>query len=96
MPEHVDADALYETASILKALSDPTRVQILYLLRNNDLCVCEMMNLLEKPQSTLSHHLNILKNAQLIKPRKKGVWIYYTLANPEIGKFLDNVLFNKF
>jgi ArsR family transcriptional regulator len=96
LPENVDEDALYETASILKALSDPTRIQILCSLRNNDLCVCEMMSLLEKPQSTLSHHLIILKNAGLIKPRKKGVWNYYTLIRPEIGKFLDNVLLEKF
>lgn len=87
--EIIDEKTLYDVTELLKALSDPTRLQIMYLLRNNDLCVCEMMSLLEKPQSTLSHHLRILKNAQLIKPRKKGVWIYYTLSKPEIVRFLD-------
>lgn len=87
--EIIDEKTLYNVTELLKALSDPTRLQILYLLRSSDLCVCEMMSLLEKPQSTLSHHLSILKNARLIKPRKEGVWIYYTLSKPEIVGFLD-------
>jgi len=89
LSEIIDEKTLYNVTELLKALSDPTRLQIMYLLRNNDLCVCEMMSLLEKPQSTLSHHLSILKNARLIKPRKKGVWIYYTLSKPEIWGLLD-------
>lgn len=91
-----DENALYEFIDIFKAFSDPTRLKILCLLQNSDLCVCEMMHILEKPQSTLSHHLSVLKNARLIKPHKKGVWIYYKLEKPEIGEFLDNFLLEKF
>lgn len=90
-----DKKELYRIVEINKALSDPTRLQILYLLRNTDLCVCELMSLMKKPQSTLSHHLSILKAAQIIKSRKKGVWVYYTFINPEIREFLDNILFEK-
>lgn len=86
-----DEDALNDLMSILKALSDPTRLQIMYLLRNNDFCVCEIMHILNKPQSTVSHHLNVLKNAGILKPCKKGLWIYYTLKEPQIGKFLDSI-----
>lgn len=86
-----DETTLYDVIEIFKALSDPTRLQILYLLQSSDLCVCEMMQILKKPQSTVSHHLNVLKNAGLLKPRKKGLWIYYTLKNPKIDKFLDGI-----
>jgi len=89
LPEIEDEEKMNRLVMVLKALSDPTRLQILYLLRNTDLCVCEMVSLLKKPQSTLSHHLSILKAAELIKPRKKGIWIYYTFLNPEVRKFLD-------
>lgn len=71
LPEIEDERKLNRLVDVLKALSDPTRLQILYLLRNNDLCVWEMVSLLKKPQSTLSHHLSILEDAKLVKPRKK-------------------------
>ena len=83
-------DTLYTITELFKALSDPTRIQILYLLQKDDLCVCEIMSILEKPQSTLSHHLSILKNANLVKPRKEGVWTYYKLLKPEVVKFIDS------
>lgn len=82
-------DTLFSITKVFKALSDPTRIQILYLLQKGDLCVCEIRSILEKPQSTLSHHLSILKNTDLIKPRKEGIWIYYTLSKPEIVKLID-------
>ena len=82
-------DTLFNITKVFKALSDPTRIQILYLLQKGDLCVCEIRSILEKPQSTLSHHLSILKNTDLIKPRKEGIWIYYTLSKPEIVKLID-------
>lgn len=92
MPIINDKDTLYGVTTMLKALSDPTRLKILYILRNCDLCVCELMQVLDKPQSTVSHHLNVLKNAGIIKPRKNGILIYYNLEKPQIGNFLDNIL----
>ncbi|MEW6010138.1 MAG: metalloregulator ArsR/SmtB family transcription factor [Euryarchaeota archaeon] len=67
-----------------KALSDPTRLKILYLLEEGELCVCELILALDKPQSTISHHLNVLKNAGFIVGRKEGLWIHYKLKNPQI------------
>ncbi len=79
------ADDHYEKYSgKLKALSDATRLKILYLLSDGELCVCEIMYALDKPQSSISHHLNILKNLGFIKGRKQGVWIHYSLKNSEI------------
>lgn len=76
--------------NLFKALSDTTRLKILYLLSDGEMCVCELIYALDKPQSTTSHHLNVLKNAGLIKSRKEGVWMHYTLSNPSsIRKILD-------
>ena len=73
-----------EFSSKLKALSESTRLKILYLLSDGELCVCEIISVLDKPQSTISHHLNILKNLGFIKGRKEGVWVHYKLSSPKI------------
>ena len=63
--------------AITKAISDETRVRALMFLRNGELCVCQMIELLELAPSTVSKHLSILKNARLVDNRKIGRWIYY-------------------
>jgi DNA-binding transcriptional ArsR family regulator len=63
-----------------KAISDPTRVRMLKLLEEGELCVCEIMEVLELAQSTASKHLGILKTAGLVESRKEGTWSYYRLA----------------
>ena len=63
-----------------KAISDTTRVRILKLLENGELCVCEIMHVLNLVQSTASKHLNILKMAGLVDSRKGGTWSYYRLS----------------
>ncbi len=75
-----------------KAISDPTRLKILYLLQDGELCVCEIILALEKPQSTISHHLNVLKNAGFIKGRKEGVWIHYKLVNTKIVNLIEKLV----
>jgi ArsR family transcriptional regulator len=61
------------------ALSDPIRLQVLDLLRHQELCVCDLCETLEVSQSKLSFHLKALKEAQLVKARQEGRWIYYSL-----------------
>ncbi|TVU54820.1 MAG: ArsR family transcriptional regulator [Arthrospira sp. PLM2.Bin9] len=61
------------------ALSDPLRIQILELLRHQELCVCEICETLEVSQSKLSFHLKTLKEVGLIKGRQEGRWIYYSI-----------------
>lgn len=85
-------DQFTEYSDKLKALSDPTRLKILYLLSNDELCVCEIIYALDKPQSSISHHLNILKNMGFIKGRKDGVWVYYSLANPKISDMVKGLI----
>ncbi len=65
------------------ALSDPLRLQVLELLRNRELCVCELCEYLGVTQSKLSFHLKTLKEAGLVRARAKGRWIYYSLNLPQ-------------
>jgi ArsR family transcriptional regulator len=89
----IPSDEVFEVKSEqFKAISDPTRLKILYLLQEGELCVCEIIMALEKPQSTISHHLNVLKSAGFIKGRKEGVWIHYKLVNPEIVDLIEDLV----
>jgi len=65
--------------SSFHALSDPIRLQVLNLLRDQELCVCDLGEALEIGQSKLSFHLKVLKEAQLIQSHQEGRWIYYRL-----------------
>ncbi len=69
------------TARMFKALSDETRLRILCLLLEGELCVCDIMAVLQLPQSTVSRHLAYLKNAGWVDDRRCGVWMYYSLLN---------------
>ena len=60
-----------------KALADPTRIRILAALRQSELCVCELSDAMEMSQSTLSTHLQTIRQAGLVTTRKAGKWIYY-------------------
>lgn len=84
-------EGLEKRSEIFKAISDPTRLKILYLLQDGELCVCEIIAVLEKPQSTISHHLNVLKKAGFIQGRKEGLWIHYQLTNPNLLELIDNL-----
>lgn len=66
-----------------KALSDESRIRILGALRDQELCVCQLIELLELAPSTVSKHLSLLRNARLIDSRKQGRWMYYRLAGED-------------
>ncbi|MFO8039964.1 MAG: metalloregulator ArsR/SmtB family transcription factor [Sodalinema sp.] len=67
-----------------RALSDPLRLQIIEQLCDRELCVCDLCDRLDTPQSKLSFHLKVLKDAQLVHPRQDGRWIYYRLNLAQI------------
>ena len=94
LSELPDEDEIQKNADIIKALGDPTRLKIIYLLKYGELCVCEIMTVLDKPQPTVSHHLNLLKNAGILKWRKDGVWIHYKLSNQKLPESLKKLLEN--
>lgn len=67
-----------------QALSDPLRLKVLELLQQQELCVCELCDRLEVSQSKLSFHLKTLKEADLVRARQDGRWIYYSLNLPQL------------
>lgn len=69
------------TARMFKALSDETRLRILCLLLDGELCVCDIMAVLQLPQSTVSRHLAYLKNCGWVNDRRCGVWMYYSIVD---------------
>ena len=62
------------------AFADPTRLRILNLLRGGELCVCDLISVLDVPQAKVSRHLAYLRRASLVNVRKDGLWAYYALA----------------
>ncbi len=73
-----------------KAISDATRVRVLLALREGELCVCELADAMELSQSTLSNHLQVIRQAGLVSTRQAGKWIYYDLE-PEQKAVLEAV-----
>ena len=68
-----------KTARIFKAFCDENRLKILQLLSNGELCACKLQEELSIGQSTLSHHMRILCDAEVVTPRRDGKWTYYSL-----------------
>lgn len=66
---------------VFRALSDKTRLRILNLLLQGELCVCDIISVLDIPQPTASRHLAYLRKAGLVRGRKEGVWRHYSLAS---------------
>ena len=77
---------------MLKALADESRLRALCALRGGELCVCQLIALLDLAPSTVSKHLTILRSARLVESRKDGRWMYYRLSRefraPSAGKIL--------
>lgn len=73
-----------------KALADETRLRILALLMEHELCVCDLIAVLQLPQSTVSRHLAYLKNAGWVDDRREGLWVYYSITDS--GEALKNDL----
>jgi len=77
---------------VYKALSDSSRLRILMMLKEKSLCVCEMVDILELANSTVSKHLSILRNANLIIDEKNGRWVNYRIARTGESDDIDFVL----
>jgi len=69
---------------MFKGLSDPVRLRIAHLLvQRDELCVCHLTDVLQLPQSTVSRHLNILRNSGIVESERRGKWVYYRFANDD-------------
>ncbi len=69
-----------DTLDVLKALADESRLRALFALREGELCVCQLIALLELAPSTVSKHLSVLRAARLVESRKDGRWMYYRVS----------------
>jgi ArsR family transcriptional regulator, arsenate/arsenite/antimonite-responsive transcriptional repressor len=78
----------------LKSLSDETRLRIINLLFEKELCVCDIMETLKITQTKASRHLSYLKNAGLVEDRKHAQWVYYSLVHDNENNFLESLVFN--
>lgn len=83
---------MQEILEILKVLSDEVRLKIVYLLSKNELCVCELMEALNMSQSRISNHLRILRDTRIIKSKREGKWIFYSLAKNTIDKGVKDII----
>jgi DNA-binding transcriptional ArsR family regulator len=77
---------------IFKALSDETRIRLLKLLQQRELCVCELMQALNMTQSRVSRNLGILKDAGLVQDRREGLWVHYSLNEDSFNVYADPLL----
>lgn len=83
-------DTLISLAELYKIFSDPTRIKILYILSAGEMCVCDMATLVGVSQSGISHQLRLLKQANLIKPRRDGKTVFYSLADDHVRTIINN------
>lgn len=79
-----DEDELYDLAELFKVFGDSTRIRILYVLFEEELCVCDIAQTLNMTQSAISHQLKILKQSRLIKNRREGKQVFYSLADSHV------------
>ena len=86
-----------QETEIFKALSEPIRLRIMALLATGELCVCDLTRVLQMPQSTISRHMSRLKVNGLVKDRRAGKWIHYSLDQefsrtfPEFARFFESL-----
>lgn len=84
-----------ENSKIIKALSDPNRLQIMDILSCGEMCACDILEHFDFSQPTLSHHMKVLMDSNLVNLRKDGLWSYYSLNLVECNKiilFLMNII----
>ena len=86
MPEE---NTLSDLADLFRIFGDTTRIRILYALFESDLCVCDIARLLNMTQSAISHQLRILKVSKLIKSRRDGRTVIYSLADAHVREIID-------
>ena len=82
-------DDLYDLAELFKVFGDSTRIKILYVLFESELCVCDIAQLLGMTQSAVSHQLRILKSNKLVKFRREGKTVFYSLDDDHVRSILS-------
>lgn len=84
-----DEEELYDLAELFKVFGDSTRIRILYVLFEAEVCVCDLAEALNMTQSAISHQLKILKQSKLVKSRREGKSIFYSLADNHVRSIIN-------
>ena len=94
-PDMPDEESLYDLAELFKIFGDTTRIRILYVLFEAEMCVCDIAELLGMSQSAISHQLRVLKQSGLVRSRRDGKTVFYALADDHvrtiIGQGMDHI-----
>ena len=85
-------DTLYDLTELFRIFGDSTRIRILYVLFEAEMCVCDIAALLGMTQSAISHQLRALKNAKLVKSRREGKTVFYALADDHVKTIINQGL----
>jgi len=85
----INDEELTAEIKVFRAVADVTRLKILKLLSEGELCICEIMLALKRPQSSISHNLSILEDAGLVKERKEGKWCRYRISDGTVTDMLN-------
>ncbi|MGI6240072.1 MAG: ArsR/SmtB family transcription factor [Christensenellales bacterium] len=85
-------DTLYDLTELFRIFGDSTRVRILYVLFVSEMCVCDIASLLGMTQSAISHQLRALKNAKLVKSRREGKVVFYSLDDGHVHTIINEGL----
>lgn len=85
-------EEIIEMADVFKLFSDSTRLRIICSILNNELCVCDLCELLNLTQSNVSHQLQLLRTAKLVKYRKEGKQVYYSLQDSHVEAIIRMAL----
>ena len=86
LPEETE---LYDLAELFKVFGDSTRIRILFVLFEAEVCVCDLAETLNMTQSAVSHQLKILKQAKLVSSRREGKSVFYSLADEHVRTIID-------
>lgn len=89
MTESYQEEAIYGLAELFKIFGDPTRIRILYAMLDTERCVNDIAGLLQMSQSSVSHQLRILKTSKLVKSRREGKSIFYSLDDEHVRSILN-------
>ena len=89
MKKKMNIEELYDLAELFKFFGDSTRIRILYELIDSDICVADLAAALDMTQSAVSHQLRILKQSRLIKSRREGKQIFYSLDDDHVKKMIE-------
>ena len=87
-----DEEILYDLAELFKIFGDSTRIKILYALFESEMCVCDIAQLLNMTQSAISHQLRSLKQSKLVKYRREGKTVFYSLADAHVRTIINQGL----